>query len=143
MADPLCALGIEEAASLKVVEHSPDAMILINKSGQIILFNSKAELMFGYERNEILGREVEVLLPEGLRQVHQGHRTKFFHDPRTREMGQSGMRLEGINRDRETFRVEIKLAPFPVANAGVHVLAVVRRIQDEPKGTPTTAEITS
>jgi PAS domain S-box-containing protein len=64
-----CPLGILQSIHL-VVEASPDAKIVINDQGEIIVFNQKAEFLFGYERSEVLGKKIETLLPDGLHEIH-------------------------------------------------------------------------
>lgn len=128
----ICDLKVLEALSLKVVEASPDAMIVINEEGMIVIFNAQAELMFGYAREEILGSPLETLLPEKSRNSHEMYRQTFFDSPVVREMG-FGMHLEGRHRTGRNFQIQIKLAPLaPVKNSGVHALAVVRRVFQNP-----------
>lgn len=131
MTNPLCDLKVIESLSLKVVEASPDASIVIDEKGRIVIFNYQAELMFGYPREEVIGQPVEVLMPEEKRQSHADkHRPEYFRSPRVREMG-AGRVLEGRRYDGSVFPIEIKLSPLPpVAGAGIHALAVVRRVND-------------
>jgi rsbT co-antagonist protein RsbR len=129
--DP-CSLGTLEALHLKVVEASPDAKIVINEKGEIVIFNAQAELLFGYDRTEVIGQEIEILLPESLKDTHREHRTHYFTEPKTREMG-IGLELKGRHRSGQEFPVQIKLAPIIVPKAGVHTLAVVRRVPKEKK----------
>lgn len=127
----ICDLKVLEQLSFKVVEASPDAKIVINENGIIIIFNFQAELLFGYCREEVIGKPVEILLPENKRDIHsKQHRINYFKTPRIREMG-VGLILEGRRYDGTLFPVEIKLAPLPpVPGAGVHALAVVRRLEN-------------
>lgn len=124
-----CPLGTLEAIHLKVVEASPDAKIVIDSDGKVVVFNQQAEFMFGYDRSEVLGKAIEMLLPEELREQHRLHRDGFMNEPRTREMG-AGLVLRGLKRNGKTFPVQIKLAPIIVPEAGVHVLAVVRTAKE-------------
>ncbi len=125
-----CELKVLQEISFKVVEASPDAMVVINEQGTIIIFNYQAELMFGYAREEVEGHPVEILLPEGIRDGHVQHRDGYFLTPRVREMG-VGLTLEARHHSGKLFPVEIKLAPLaPVRGAGVHALAVVRRLSE-------------
>lgn len=124
-----CPLGTLEAIHLKVVEASPDAKIVIDTEGNIVVFNQQAEFMFGYDRSEVLGKQIEMLLPEDLREIHKTHRSGFMDEPRMREMG-TGQILRGLKRNGRQFAVQIKLAPIVVAGAGLHVLAVVRAIKE-------------
>jgi len=118
-----------EAIHLKVVEASPDAKVVVNEVGLIVVFNQQAELLFGYDRSEVMGEGIEMLLPEDKRELHKSHRKTYFNSPKTREMGE-GLLLQGRHRNGSLIPVQIKLAPFPVAGAGVHTLAVVRRVME-------------
>lgn len=120
---------------LKVTEAIPDAIIVCDPSGEVVVFNAQAELLFGYERHEVLGRPIEMLLPEALRRAHARHRQGYLMQPTVREMG-VGLVLEALNRSGETFPVQIKLSPMVVSGAGLHVLAVARRVIDQPLRRP-------
>jgi PAS domain S-box-containing protein len=126
-----CSLGALEAIHFRVVEASPDAKIVINEQGEIIVFNQQAELLFGYDRTEVLGKDLRVLLPAALHAAHEKHIKRFFAHPQTREMG-TGQVLLGVDRNGREFHVQIKLAPIVVPGAGKHCLAVVRAV-DEPE----------
>lgn len=128
-----CSLEVLEKIYLKVVESSPDAKIVINSEGEVVVFNQQAEFLFGYDRSEVIGKSVEYLLPENIREAHIGHRAAFFEEPRVREMG-LGRQLVGLKRGGETFSVQIKLAPLIVPEAGLHVLAVVRPVGEKKNG---------
>ena len=128
MSEPPCSLEILQAISLKVVEASPDAKIVINELGHIIIFNQQAEFLFGYDRSEVEGKPIEMLLPERLREVHKSHREHYFQQMKTREMGE-GMNLLGLMSNGTEFGIQIKLAPIMVPKAGRHALAVVRGLE--------------
>lgn len=131
-----CVMTNLEDVYLKIVEASPDAMVVIDEKGKIIVFNSQAELMFGYDRQEVLGEAVEILVPDDKRQVHADtHRTGYLIEPRIREMG-TGQLLEGLHRAGSRFNIQIKLAPMIIPRKGVHVLAVVRRVNISGKESP-------
>jgi PAS domain S-box-containing protein len=66
------------------LEAVPDAMVVVDQTGRIVLVNSQTERLFGYQREELLGHDVEVLLPEHLRERHRFHRMSFLAEPRTR-----------------------------------------------------------
>lgn len=123
-----CDLLTLEQISLKVVEASPDAKIVIDGNGKVIIFNAQAELLFGRHRSEILDKSIELLIPEGLREKHVEHRERYFEQPRSREMG-AGLMLRGLRRDGSEFPVQIKLAPIIIAGSGLFALAVVRRVE--------------
>ncbi|WP_199098783.1 PAS domain S-box protein [Dyella sp. ASV21] len=90
---------------------APDAMIVVDHEGQIVLTNPQAEIMFGYGRHELLGQPIEVLLPERVRLAHQSHRAQYMGSPRVRPMG-AGYELTGVRRDGSPFPVEIGLSPI-------------------------------
>lgn len=106
-----------------IVEAAPDGIVMIDGDGVIVLVNHQTEELFGYDRGELLGKLVEELLPERLRQAHDVHRTRYQADPRTRPMG--GMALVGRRADGTEFAVEISLSPLNVG--GEHrTIAMVR-----------------
>ena len=129
MPDRYCPLGVIEAIHLKVVEALPDAAVAINSDGEIIVFNTEAEFMFGYVRDEVLGQKIEILIPESVREVHAKHREGWFEEPKTREMG-AGRVLHGLNKAGKTFPVQIKLARIIIPQTGVHGLAIIRRVKE-------------
>ena len=118
---------ISPELAVKINEILPDALVVVNNDGHIVLFNLAAELMFGYARVEVLGGPVEALLPLGVRSKHAAeHRPGYMDDPRVRPMG-NNLRLAGRNKNGKEFPVEINLAPV-VTTDGTFVCAVVRRI---------------
>lgn len=124
-----CDLQTLERVSFKVIEASPDAKIVIDKSGEIIIFNYQAELLFGTAREEVIGKSIEILLPDELHDKHLEHRRKYFKEPRSREMG-VGSVLKGKHKDGSFIDIEVKLAPILVPDAGVFALAVLRRVKE-------------
>lgn len=117
-----------------VVESAPNAMILINQSGVINLVNNQAERLFGYNRNELIGNKLEMLIPERFRTGHPHHRDSFFQKPQIRAMG-AGRDLFGLKKDGKEVQVEIGLNPIETAE-GIMVLASIiditeRKIQEQ------------
>ena len=108
-----------------LLETAPDAMVVVNESGVITLVNAQAERLFGYQRSELIGQPVEVLIPENLRAGHVGHRTKFAQEPRVRPMGES-LQLAARRKDGTEFSAEISLSPIPTE----HGLLVASSIRD-------------
>src|SRR5690242_17120787 len=70
-----------------VVESSPNAMVMVNEEGKIVMVNSQTERLFGYEREELMGQPVDCLVPQKFRGSHPSHRSDFFGDPKVRPMG--------------------------------------------------------
>ncbi len=105
------ALARSEERFVGLIEFAPDAMVISNARGEVVLVNGQAERLFGYRREEMLGKPVEILVPERFRSGHPGHRKGYAAAPRTRAMG-SGLDLYGCRRDGTEFAVEISLSPI-------------------------------
>jgi formate hydrogenlyase transcriptional activator len=112
----------------RLIEAVPDAMVIADLKGGIVLVNTQAERLFGYEPQELLGQSVEILVPESLRQKHVRHRDEFRAEPRTRPMG-TGLELFGRRKDGAVFPIEISLSPTEDAD-GFFVAASIRDISD-------------
>jgi PAS domain S-box-containing protein len=112
----------------ELLEFAPDAVIGVDEQGEIKLVNSRTEAVFGYRRGELVGRQVEMLVPGGLRSAHVNHRESYFEAPRTRPMG-AGLDLSARRKDGSEFPCEISLSTV-ATDGGVMALAAVRDITD-------------
>src|SRR5690606_23646442 len=126
MADLAESLGTEIFRSL--LDSAPDAMVVADSEGRIVYANAQTERCFGYRREELLGKPIEVLMPERYRQGHIGYRSGFFRAPKARPMG-IGLELRGIRRDGTEFPVEISVSVHQAAS-GPLVSAAIRDVSE-------------
>lgn len=113
----------------RVFEFSPDGILVTSPEGNVTHANPEVERLFGYSRGELLGKPIEILIPERLRSTHPAHREEYSHESRMRPMG-AGLELLGRRRDGSEFPVDIMLSPIHTAE-GRMVLAVVRDISEK------------
>ncbi|BCY09257.1 PAS domain-containing hybrid sensor histidine kinase/response regulator [Actinoplanes sp. L3-i22] len=111
-----------------LLEAAPDAIIGVTRDGTITLINAQAERLFGYSREELLGRSVDILVPERLRGDHVRHRDSYFAHPRHRPMG-DGAALTAVRKDGTEFPAEISLAAVDT-DRGMIVTTAIRDVSD-------------
>ncbi len=109
----------------------PDAMVAVDREGTIVQVNPQTEELFRYQRGELIGQKIEVLVPERYRHDHQHFRRHFAAAPQIRRMG-AGLDLYGRRSDGSEFPVEISLSPVS-ANHGGMVLSAIRDISDQKR----------
>ena len=126
---------ISDQKSNALLEFAPDAMVLTNRAGEIVRVNAQTETMFGYPRAELLGRGVDMLLPERFRRGHLASRGEYVAAPQVRPMG-AGMKLFGLRKNGEEFPVEISLNQWETDDGPLTVSAlrdISERMRTEEK----------
>ena len=114
-----------------LLEAAPDAIVGVNASGSIVLVNAQTEALFGYQRDELIGQPVEILVPEALRERHPSHRQHYFDEPRTRAMGE-GLDLVARRKDGSEFPAEISLSSIETED-GLLVSAAIRDVTERKR----------
>src|SRR5262245_3449131 len=120
-----------EAPFQALLESAPDAMVIVDECGQIVLVNHQTEQLFGYDRAALIGQTVEVLLPARLRHGHMRQRGNYFRAPHTRLMG-SGLELVARRQDGSEFPVEISLSPLHT-ESGLLITSAIRDISERKR----------
>lgn len=123
----------QEEAGMKygvrdLLEAAPDAMVIVEAEGKIVMVNGQTEELFGYPREELVGQRVETLVPDCLRESHSSHRFEYAANPHVRSMGM-GLELYGQRKDGSQFPVDISLSPLHTQD-GTFVLSAIRDITE-------------
>src|ERR1700752_1978129 len=106
---PSSSVAVSDAVYRTLVDSAPDGIVIVGQEGRIVVVNSQTEKLFGYERAELLGQPIEILVPERFRGKHRGHRGGFLSNPQLRPMG-AGLELHGRRKDGSEFPLEISLS---------------------------------
>ena len=121
----------EVLLSSDLLETLPDAIVAVDQSGTIVQLNSQTQELFGYDRDQLMGQKIEMLVPDRYRRQHQHHRKNFAEVPKTRRMG-ADLDLYGRRRNGSEFPVEISLSPVSTER-GTFVLSAIRDISDRKR----------
>jgi PAS domain S-box-containing protein len=119
----------EESSARRLLDAAPDAMVCVAADGRITLVNAQTERLFGYQRQELEGQPVEILVPEAARAGHPQRRAGYVSDPVPRPMG-AGAQLTGRRRDGSSFPAEISLSAIDT-DEGTLVTAAVRDVTQQ------------
>jgi len=117
-----------EEMLLNMVDSAPDATLVINEDGIMVLVSKQLENIFGYKRGDLIGKTIRTLIPERFHEVHPQHRVRYFLEPKVRPMG-TGLKLFGRRSDGTEFPVEISLSPLKTAE-GMLAIAAIRDITE-------------
>src|SRR5438093_9377155 len=132
--EPPVEAGGLDTSFRSLLESAPDAILIVDQEGRIVLANGQAERLFGYTRAELLGQPHDLLVPAGIREAHSAHRSDYASHPRTRPMG-AGLDLMGRRKDGTEFPVEISLSPLETP-AGLLVTSIVRDVTGRRNAEP-------
>ena len=122
---------LEVLFSTELLETLPDAIVAVDRDGIIVQVNTQTQELFGYDRKELIGQKIELLVPERYRKQHHHHRHNFAQAPKTRRMG-ADLELYGRRRNGSEFPVEISLSPVSTGK-GTLVLSAIRDMSDRKR----------
>jgi len=122
------SLGDIAGSRFPLLEYAPDAIVIAGADGRIRLVNAQTERLFGYYREELIGQEVEILVPARYRGKHVADRSEYYAEPRVRPMGM-GMELYGLRKDGSEFPVEISLSPITTKD-GTFMASAIRDVTE-------------
>ncbi len=114
-----------------LLEAAPDAMVIVDHQGTILMVNARTETLFGYTRAELMGKQVEILIPTRYKDIHPFHRSQYYKNTRLRPMG-ADLELYALRKDATEFPVEISLSPM-VTDEDNLVIAAIRDITDRKR----------
>ena len=121
--DPARAGRTSSTFEQLLLEAAPDAIVGVDSDGRIVLVNGQTEALFGYQREDLLGVSVELLVPERFRDLHPNHRSAYFAEPRTRPMG-AGIELYGLRQDGSELPAEISLSSIKTEDGRLATAAI-------------------
>jgi protein-histidine pros-kinase len=127
--------GVPGRSFAGFLEAAPDAVVILDEDGMIVRVNSQTERLFGYQREELAGRRVEMLMPVRFRHAHVGKRLAYASDPAPRSMGQ-GLELFGLRKDGSEFPIDVSLSPLlpelgPLVASTIRDMTTHRRLEAE------------
>lgn len=117
--------------NIEILESVPDAIVIVNGNGRVVFVNSQTEKVFGYSRDELIGKPVEILIPERLRDLHAGHRSNYYSKPASRSMGVC-LDIVCLRKDGSEFPADISLSPIE-AEEGLLVMSDIRDITERKR----------
>lgn len=137
MSEHLMYGDLDREGFRQLFETAPDAVVIVDHDGRIVMVNRQVERLFGFSREELVGNDVEMLLPDRYRQSHVRRRRSFVDAPEMRPMG-SGLELSACGKDGNEFPVEISLSPVSTAHgtlvsASIRDVSAQRRLQAQTK----------
>jgi PAS domain S-box-containing protein len=121
----------QEHLAKALLESAPDAMVVADRYGTIVVVNKQAEQLFGYRRDELVGKSLQMLLPARFREQHSHHMERFVASPSVRRMG-TGLELFALHKDAVEIPVDISMSPWQT-EAGLLVIAAIRDISERKR----------